>query len=65
MKMSFRSFPLGKFEKREMMEFLEKQTGEKNIEKKMEEDFKKEQEELEKKDAKDKGKAKKDVKKKK
>ena len=50
---------------REMMEFLEKQTGEKNIEKKMEEDFKKEQEELEKKDAKDKGKAKKDVKKKK
>ena len=54
---------------REMMAYLEKQTGERNIEEKMEEDFKKEQEELEnKKDDKtnkDKGKGKKDTKKKK
>ena len=50
---------------REMMAFLEKQTGEQNIEKKMEEDFKKEQEEKKKKKDKDKGKGKKDIKKKK
>ena len=54
---------------REMMEFLEKQTGEKNIEKKMEEEFKKEQEELENKkegkDAKDRSKGKKETRKKK
>ena len=51
---------------KEMIEFLEKHTHEKYIEKKMEEDFKKEQEEKEaKENEKDKGKGKKDGKKKK